>query len=94
MPNEPRLTWPTKDPNETLTYSLVWSTLLGDDTIAAVDWTVPAGLTGGAEATVGYVTAISLSGGTIGTTYDVACKVTGASGQIYNRSPRLPVATR
>lgn len=94
MPNEPRLQWPDKDPNETLTYSLVWSGLLGSDVIASVDWTVPAGLTGGTEATSGYVTSISLAGGTEGATYDVECTVTGTSGLIYSRSPKLHVRIR
>lgn len=92
--NPARLYWPDKDPNEKLVYSLAWGDLLGTDPIASVDWTVPAGLTGGDETLTGYVTAIELSGGTAGTTYGVQCTVTTTAELIYSRTVLLEVATR
>jgi hypothetical protein len=90
----PRLYWPTKDPAETLAYSLAWGDLLGADPISSVDWTVPAGLTGSAEVQSGYVTGVTLAGGTAGTTYGVQCSVTTTAGLVYSRTILLPVAVR
>ena len=94
LPNFPRLTWPDKDPHETLVYSIAWGDLLGTDPITAVDWTVPTGLTGGTEVQTGYVTSIELSGGTVGVTYGVECKVTTTAGLVYQRTVLLEVAVR
>lgn len=94
MTNPARLTWPKKDPAETLIYSITWGELLGDDPIVSYDWTVPAGLTGGAEDQDGYVTSIEISGGTAGTTYGVQCTVTTTAELIYSRTMLLEVATR
>ncbi len=93
-PTYARLTWPDKDPAETLTYSITWGDLLGSDAIASADWAVPTGLTGGAEVLSGYVTSVSISGGTAGVTYGVQCTVTTTAGLIYSRTILLEVATR
>lgn len=94
LPNFPRLTWPDKDPHETLVYSIAWGDLLGTDPITAVDWTVPAGLTGSAEVQSGYVTGVTLAGGTVGNTYAVQCTVTTTAGLTYSRTILLEVAVR
>jgi len=89
-----RLYWPTKDPAETLSYSIAWGDLLGTDPIASYDWTIPAGLTGSAEVQSGYVTGVTLAGGTAGQTYAIQCTVTTTAGLTYSRTILLEVATR
>jgi hypothetical protein len=85
-----RATWPNKDPDDILDYSIDWTRLLDPgDTIASVTWIVPSGLTGGAELITGAITTVWLSGGTTGRTYDVTARVTTSGGRQIDRSGRL-----
>lgn len=87
--------WPDKDPADVLDYTIDWSEELAaaepDDAIAAVLWTVPAGITQGATATVGARTTVWLSGGTAGADYTVACKITTEQGRVIERSRKIRV---
>lgn len=86
--------WPYKDPDEVLDYEFDWSARLADDTISAVTWTVPAGLTKDSQSVTGAVAVVWLSGGTDGEAYDIGCRVETAGGRTYDETIRLPVRTR
>lgn len=92
------LRWPDKDPADVLDYGLDWSDQLGlvspADTISSATWTVPAGLTAGAQFVVGGVAVIWLSGGTAGasgTDYTITCRIVTAGGRTLERSVKLLV---
>ena len=79
-----------KDPNATLDYIWDWTLWLDDitDTIASHVVTVPVGLTMVSSAVVGKTVVAFISGGTVDTTYAVACKITTA-----NATPRIDERT-
>ena len=89
------LRWPDKDPADVLDFGLDWSDQLAlanpDDTISSVTWTVPAGLTSGAQFVVGAVATIWLSGGTAGTDYTIICRMVTSGGRTLERSVKLLV---
>ena len=89
------LRWPDKDPADVLDYGLNWSDQLAlispADTISSVTWTVPAGLTAGAQFLVSGVATIFLSGGTAGTDYSVTCRIVTAGARTLERSVMLNV---
>ena len=90
--------WIEKDPNAVLDYAADWDvpfdSWLNGQTIASVAWTVPAGLTKGAESNTTTVAQVRLSGGTVGVTYTVTCRITTNTGQIEDRSFRVVVRER
>lgn len=62
----------TKDPSGKWNYTIDWALLLPTgQTIDTSAWTVPAGLTTASTSKTTTTTTIVLSGGTLGTTYDV-----------------------
>lgn len=77
--------WFNKDPNDVLDYRIDASTWLAghdpDDTISTVTWTVPAGLTLVAQSNTTTTATIWLSGGTVGTQYEVLCRIVTAGGR-------------
>ena len=84
-----------KDPNATLDYSVDWSAWLPTgDTISQSAWTVPAGLTKGAESVGTGVATVWLSGGTVGTRYGIVNRITTAAGRIDDRTLTLVVQER
>ena len=89
------LRWPDKDPADVLDYGLEWSEQLAltspADTISSATWTVPAGLTAGAQSVVSGVATSFLSGGTAGTDYTVTCRIVTAGGRTLERSVKLLV---
>lgn len=89
------LRWPAKDPADNLDFSIDWTDQLAlpttPDTISAVVWTVPAGLTAGNQSHASGIATTWLSGGTAGTEYVVTCRITTAAGRIIERSARLAV---
>ncbi len=80
------LPWVYKDPESVLDYSLNWSDWLGTDTISAVVWTVPAGITQTTATNTTTAATIWLSGGTANAEYTIECKITTASGRTDERS--------
>lgn len=86
--------WPSKDPDEVLDYELDWEPRLGDDTLATVTWTVPAGLTKTDEDISGAIAVLWLSGGTVGESYTIACRAVTAGGRTYDETLRLAVRSR
>jgi hypothetical protein len=87
----------TKDPSAILDYSVDWDAdnWLGTDTITGTPvWTVPAGITKTTQSNTTTVATAWFSGGTHGTDYDVACKITTAGGRTDERTIRLQVRNR
>ena len=64
-----------KDPDADLDYSLNWSDWLAGDSISNAIWTVDTGLTKHNEAISGSIATVWLSGGVLGVTYWVSCRV-------------------
>ena len=84
-----------KDPHSNLDYGFDWSDyLVTDETISASVWTIPSGLAEGTKQLADTSTKIWISGGTVGTTYTVANKVTTSDGRIDERSFDIVVENR
>lgn len=67
----------TKDPAAKLDYSVDWTDFLEtDENIAASEWTTPAGLTVVTSSYTNKKATIWLSGGALGTSYEVVNKIT------------------
>lgn len=73
--------WFSKDPNDVLDYMVNAATWLGTDTISSVSWTVPTGLTKDSQSNTTTTATIWVSGGTVGTEYEVLCRVVTAGGK-------------
>jgi hypothetical protein len=90
--------WIEKDPSAVLDYQVNWDvpfdSWLAGDTIAGVVWTVAPGLTQVSQANSTTAATIWLSGGTAGTTYQVACRITTAAGRTDERTFRIAVKQR
>jgi len=84
-------TWPNKDPDEVLDYSIDWSAQMAadGDTIASAEWIVPAELTKGAEVVTGNIVTVWLSGGTAARSHFVTSRITTTAGRVMDRSARL-----
>lgn len=84
----------TKDKDSKLDYGFDWTDWLATgETISSVAWTVATGLT---EDTLkrnntGTVVSTWVSGGTAGTTYTVAAKITTSDGRIDERVLKIRV---
>lgn len=85
-----------KDPDANLPFSFDWTTWLTNegDTADSFEWTVPAGLTKGAETSDEGVATVWLSGGTNGTAYVVTCRITTTGGRTDDRSRTIEVRHR
>lgn len=90
------LCWPPKDPDEILDYMVDWSARLDADadTITAVTWIVPAGITKTTEYRNDTQTQIWLSGGTAGETYEFTCRITTARGRVMDQTVTLDIKDR
>lgn len=84
----------TKDPNETLDYTINWAPLLDIDTITALAWTVPVGITDVGEVNSTKTTTIWLAGGSTGSSYPVTCRITTQGGRILERSFQINVVDK
>jgi hypothetical protein len=83
-----------KDPAANLDFTLAWSSWLGTDTITAVTWLVPDGLTKTAESHTTTTATIWLSGGSDGVRYPVVCRITTAAGRIDRRPLTIDIDER
>lgn len=85
-----------KDPAATLDYTVDWGgdDWLGSDTISAVSWTTPAGLTLASSSNTTTTATAWLGGGIDGQDYDVVCQITTTGGRIDERTIRLQVRQR
>lgn len=80
-----------KDPNDVLDYVVDWSLFLNGDTISASVWVIPGGITQGTASNTTTTATTILSGGTAGSTYTVANRITTAGGKTAERSFRVVV---
>lgn len=88
------LSWPIKDPDEVLDYSIDWNARLpDDDPIEASVWEVPLGLTRNAEAidTDAAITTIWLATGVSGVTYKIYNTITTLAGRTLQEAVQLTV---
>jgi hypothetical protein len=84
-----------KDPQAVLKYTVSWVDWLAtSETISTSSFTVPAGLTKDAESNTTTTGTVTLSGGTVGTTYRVVHQITTNQGQTDQRSIDIRVEER
>ena len=89
------LSWPFKDPDEVLDYSIDWSGRIGtDDTILTAAWTVPAGITNHAESHTDSVTTLWLAGGTLGAAYSILNRIVTAGGRTLDQTVSIKVKSK
>ena len=81
-----------KDPSARKDYTVDWTAWLDDDTIDAVEWMVPSGITQTSASNTTTAATVWLSGGTHGSEYAVVCQITTAGGRIDQRS--IPIRIR
>lgn len=82
-----------KDPSSVLDYSFNWvgdedheSYLEDSETISSYTMTADAGITKDSDSEDAGIVTVWLSGGTAGTAYNVACKITTSMGRTEERS--------
>lgn len=83
-----------KDPNSVLDYVVNWASWLDTDTISTSTWTVPTGITKASDTNTTTTATIWLSGGTAGTSYDIANKIVTAAGRTEERTITIVVDNR
>ena len=75
-----------KDPDAVLDYEIDWSDWLVTDTISASTWTADTGLTVDSDSFTDTATTVWLSGGVVGTSYEVVNHIATASGREDDRT--------
>lgn len=84
-----------KDPDATLDYVWDWTAWLAEnETISSVTWIVPDGIDQDSTSNDDTTATIWLSGGTLGGTYEITCRITTNQGRIDDRSKRIIVKSR
>ena len=83
-----------KDANEVLDYVVDWADLLAGDVIDTSTWTVPVGITKGAEYKTATTTTVWLSGGTDGQDYQLLNRITTLGGRTRDQTCTLRVRTK
>ena len=78
-----------KDPDAILDYEFDWTRWLGDDTISSVVITVPTGIVKDQSSNTTKKVTVWLSGGTAGSMYLIACRITTAEGRTDERTIRI-----
>lgn len=87
-------TW-DKDPQASLSWQFDWTDWLVTDTITGTPLvTVDAGLTSSGQTNTTTKVNITLSGGVLGATYKVACRITTAAGLIDERTIGIRITDR
>lgn len=84
----------TKDPNAILDYTINWAPFLGVDTISTSAWIVPSGITNVTDTKTTTTTTIWLSGGTIGSFYDLTNRIVSVGGRTDDRTIRVRIKDR
>jgi hypothetical protein len=94
------LKWPFKDPDEILDYTIDWggsAELPGrtfGDTILTATFTVPVGLVKNSESHTISTATVWLSGGTVGATYEILCRITTAGGRTMDQTSKLSIKAK
>lgn len=96
VPRYPRidmpLSWPSKDPDETLDYSLNWSSALSGDTIVTSTWTISdSSLVENHSTNSSTSATIWLEGGTTNSTYTVTNTIVTAAGRTFQQSVSIRI---
>lgn len=85
----------SKDPNAVLDYKVDWSDwLAAGETLSTSTWTVQSGLTKDSESNTTTVSTVWLSGGTAGTTYTAAVRITTNQSRTDDRTIEIRVEQR
>jgi hypothetical protein len=80
-----------KRAGSTLDYKVDWATWLSTDTISTSSWTVPTGLTKASESNTTTSATVWVSGGTIGTTYEIINTIITAAGRTDYRTVTITI---
>jgi hypothetical protein len=89
------LTWPEKDPQETLDYYVDYSGRIpADDEITQSSWSVPSGITATQANFAGRKTVIWLSGGTEGGSYELTNTVQTTDGRILEQTCLIVIVSK
>lgn len=80
-----------KDPDAVLDYMVDWSDWLDSDTISTSTWTVTTGITEDSDTKSDTTTTIWLSGGTVGTEYELVNRIVTAGGREDDRTIMIKV---
>jgi hypothetical protein len=85
------LSWPPKDPAETLDYDLDWTLRLAGDTIVSSTWVLPAGasLIINSSSFASPLTKVWLSAGVLGQIYTLVNTITTAAGDVMVESVQI-----
>lgn len=87
-------TW-DKDPSASLPWTFRWVNWLAGDTISGTPVvTVDTGLTLVSQSNTTSDVVVKLSGGTLGVTYRVACRITTAAGSVDERTIGIRITDR
>jgi hypothetical protein len=87
-------TW-SKDPNAVLDWSFNWSRWLAEsEVISSAEIEVEDGLTKDSQSNTATTATVWLSGGTLGVTYQVTCRVTTNQGRTDERTIGIRVTDR
>lgn len=100
--------WPDLDPDEIQDYSVDWSRFLKTNTIASVVWQINGTTVAsygsfnndGNELTLVQptntttVATVRLTSGVVGTRYKLTCRITTASGEVFERKINLTIRER
>jgi len=84
----------TKDPNSILDYGFNWTKWLDRDTLNSSTWIVPTGITEVSNNYSGQITAIWLSGGTLGEVYKIVNRITTVGGRTDDRTLVLKIRNK
>jgi hypothetical protein len=93
------LSWPPKDPEEVLDYTIDWTDRLSDDTITVSEWAMSEDnedelLIEDSNLISGETTVIWLSAGTLGVTYSLTNHITTAAGREMDQTVRLKIKAK
>lgn len=80
-----------KDPDARLDYMVDWTSWLDGDTITNSVWVVPDGITDEADTFTDTTATIWLSGGSLGSSYEVVNRITTAAGRIDDRTITIKI---
>lgn len=75
-----------KDPDARLDYRVDWTSWLDSDTIANSEWIIPTGIVYEADTFDTTSATVWLSGGSLGSSYEVVNRITTAAGRIDDRT--------
>jgi hypothetical protein len=86
--------WPHKDPDEIIDYGINWEKDLQSDSIITSTWITPVGLTVDSDSVINKTTIIWLSGGVLGSTYELTNRITTSDGRTMDKTVRLRIMHR